>query len=90
MGYTIGRSLFSGRWVVRRGRTHIALAASAFDALELVDGIIDAEVKERVLKGDMSALASFDRPGRDEAIMGKNPSPEAIGESIVRAHGVET
>jgi hypothetical protein len=85
MGYTIGQSLFSGRWIVRREGTSIASAPSAFDAVELVDGIIDAEVTERVLQGDMSALVSDDRPGRNEAIMGKNPSPATIAENIARA-----
>lgn len=85
MGYTIGRSLFSRRWIVRRGSTHIAFAPSAFDAVELIDGIIDEQIKERILQGDMSALDTFDRAGRDEAIMGKNPSPTTIAENIARA-----
>jgi hypothetical protein len=85
MGYTIGRSLFSNRWTVRRGQAQIACAPSAFAAVELVDDIIDAQVKERVLEGDMTALTLFDRPGRDEAIMGKNPSPATIAENIARA-----
>jgi hypothetical protein len=85
MGYTIGRSLFSGRWIIRHGQTRIACAPSAFDAVELVDDIIDEEVRERVLQGDMSALARVDRPGRDEAIMGENPSPVTIAENIARA-----
>jgi len=85
MGYTIGRSLFSSRWIIRRGRTHIGYAPSAFDAVELVDGILDAEMKERLLQGDMSALADSDRPGRYEAIMGENPSLTSIGENIARA-----
>lgn len=85
MAYTIGRSLFSNRWVVRREGQYIASAPSAFDAVELVDGIIDEEVRERVLQGDMSALSRSDRPGRDEAIMGKNPSPTTIAENIARA-----
>jgi hypothetical protein len=86
MGYTIGRSLFSSRWIVRRERTYVASAPSAFDAVELVDDIIDAQFKERVLQGDMTALTDLDRPGRDEAIMGKNPSPVTIAENIVRTH----
>jgi len=85
IGYTIGRSLFSSRWVVRLGSTYVASATSAFDAIEVVDGIIDAQIRERVLQGDMSALNGFDRPGRDEAIMGKNPSPVTISENIARA-----
>jgi hypothetical protein len=85
MGYTIGRSLFSSRWVVRLGSTYIGSAPFAFDAVELVDGIIDAHIRERVLQGDMSALNGPDRPGRDEAIMGKNPSLTMIGENIGRA-----
>jgi hypothetical protein len=84
MGHTIGRSLFSTRWIVRQGRTQIASAPSAFDAVELVDHIIDAQFEERVLQGDMTALTLLDRPGRDEAIMGKNPSPVTIAENIVR------
>jgi hypothetical protein len=84
MGHTIGRSLFSTRWIVRRGRTQIASAPSAFDAVELVDQIIDAQFEERVLQGDMTALTLLDRPGRDEAIMGKNPSPATIAEDIMR------
>jgi hypothetical protein len=85
MGYTIGRSLLSGRWIVRRARTYIAAAPSAFDAVELVDDIIDAQVKERFLQGDMTALADVgDRPGRKEAIMGKNPSPATMVETVVR------
>ena len=84
MGYTIGRSLLSGRWIVRRGRTYIAAAPSAFDAVELVDDIIGAQFKEPVLQGDMTALTLLDRPGRDEAIMGENPSPVTIAENIVR------
>src|SRR5947208_1587552 len=87
MGYSIARSLFSSRWVVRLGRTHVASAPSAFDAVELVDGIIDAQFAERLLQGDMSALNGFDRryTGRNEAIMGKNPSPVTIAENIARA-----
>jgi hypothetical protein len=84
MGYTIGRSLFSSRWFVRLGRKHIAFAPSAFDAVELVDNILAAQIKERLLQGDMSALNDFDRPGRDEAILGKNPSPAIIAEDIAR------
>lgn len=84
IGYTIGQSLFSSRWVVRLGSTYVDAAPSAFDAVELVDGIIDAQIRERVLQGDMSAL-NDDRPGRDEAIMGKNPSPITIAENIARA-----
>ena len=64
---------------------HITSAPSAFDAVELVDGIIDAAVKERLLQGDMRALASLDRPGRDEAIVGKNPSLATIAETIAGA-----
>jgi hypothetical protein len=84
MGYTIGRSLLSGRWIVRRGWTYIAAAPSAFNAVERVDDIIDAQVKERVLRGDMTALADVERPGRKEAILGKNPSPAMMAETIVR------
>jgi hypothetical protein len=86
MGYTISRSLFSSRWVVRRERTHIAYAPSAFDAVVLVDGIIDAVARERLLQGDLHALASVSgpRPGRYEAIMGKNPSKATIANNIVR------
>jgi hypothetical protein len=84
MGYTVGRLLFSTRWVVHLGRTYIASAPSAFDAVELVDDIVDAQIKERVLQGDMSALIDNTRPGRDEAILGKNPSPITIAENVVR------
>jgi hypothetical protein len=45
---------------------------------------IDAEITERVLQGDISALAASDRPGGNEAILGKNPSPETIAENIAR------
>jgi hypothetical protein len=86
MGYTIGQSIFSPRWIIRQGRRYIAAAPSAFEAVELVDGIIDAAVKERVLQGDLHAVAEFsDRPGRDEAINGKNPSVTTIAENIARA-----
>jgi len=86
MGYTIGQSVFSTRWVIRQGRKYIASAPSAFDAVEFIDDILDAAVKERVLRGDMSALADLDeRTGRDEAIMGKNPSVIVIAENIARA-----
>jgi len=87
MGYTIGRSIFTGRWVVRHGRVRIGSAASAFDAVELVDDAVDAAIKARVLNGDFEAMALFreERPGRYEAILGRNPSPAAIGESIARA-----
>jgi hypothetical protein len=83
MGYTIGQPLFSSRWVIRRGSTHIASAPSAFDAVELVDGIIDAVEMERLLQGDRGAFAP--RPGRSEAINGKNPSNATIAENIARA-----
>ncbi len=86
MGYTIGRSFFSSRWIIRRGWTHVASAPSAFDAVELVDGIIDADTRERLLQGDMHAIASLsERPGRYEAINGKNPSLASIAENIARA-----
>ena len=86
MGYVIGQSLFSNRWVVRQGWRYVASAPSAFDAVELVDGIIDAVVKEQVLQGNLYAVAAFsERPGRDEAINGKNPSIETIAENIARA-----
>jgi hypothetical protein len=81
MGYTIGR-----RWIVRRGQTYVASAPSAFDAVELVDGIIDATVKEQVLQGDLSAVTRFsERPGRNQAINGRNPSIATITENIARA-----
>ncbi len=87
MGYTIGQLLFSSRWVIRRGWTHIASAPSAFDAVELVDGIIDAVETERLLQGDPHAVASLSeaRPGRNEAINGKNPSPATLAENLARA-----
>lgn len=87
MGYTIGQSLFSSRWVIRRGCAHIASAPSAFDAVELVDGIIDAVETERLLRGDPHAVASRSeaRPGRNEAINGKNPSPATLAENLARA-----
>jgi hypothetical protein len=86
MGYTIGQSFFSRRWIIRRGRTHVASALSAFDAVELVDGIIDADIRERLLQGDMRAIDSLgERPGRYEAINGKNPSLASIAENIARA-----
>src|SRR6266478_6639759 len=86
MGYTIGQSLFSSRWVVRRGWRYVDSAPSAFDAVELVDGIIDAAVKEQVLQGNLHAVAGLsERPGRNEAINGKNPSIETIAENIARA-----
>jgi hypothetical protein len=83
MGYTIGRSLFSNRWVIRRGWARIGSTPSAFDAVELVDGIIDAGEMERLLQGDPHAVAP--RPGRNEAILGKNPSNATIAENIARA-----
>jgi hypothetical protein len=47
--------------------------------------MIDASVKERVLQGDFDAIAQFsERPGRDEAINGKNPSVATIVENIAR------
>ena len=86
MGHTIGQSFFSRRWIIRRGSKYVADAPSAFDAVELVDGIIDASVTERVLQGDLDAVAEFrERPGRDEAIMGKNPSVTTIAENLARA-----
>jgi hypothetical protein len=86
MGYTIGQSLFSSRWVVRQGRRYVGSAPSAFDAVELVDGIIDAAVNEQVLQGKLNALAGLsERPGRNEAINGKNPSIQTIAENIARA-----
>jgi hypothetical protein len=86
MGYTIGQSFFSSRWVVRQGWRYIASAPSAFDAVEVVDGIIDAAVTEQVLRGDLHAVTRLsERPGRDEAINGKNPSIETIAQNIARA-----
>jgi hypothetical protein len=87
MGYTIGQSLFSSRWVIRRGWTQIASAPSAFDAVELVDGIIDAVGVNRLLQGDAHAVASLGeaRPGRNEAINGRNPSPATLGANLARA-----
>jgi hypothetical protein len=81
MGYTIGQSIFSSSWVVRQGRRYVGSAPSAFDAVELVDGIIDDAVKEQVLQGNLNALAGLsERPGRNEAINGKNPSIQTIAD----------
>jgi hypothetical protein len=87
MGYTIGRSILTGRWVVRYGRKRIGSAPSAFDAVELIDEVLNSAVKKRVLQGDIqaAALLTDERPGRREAILGKNPSLETIAESIARA-----
>jgi hypothetical protein len=86
MGYTIEQSFFSTRWLIQQGREYIARAPSAFDAVEFIDDICDAAVKERLLRGDMTAIADVgERPGRSEAIMGKNPSVTEIAENIARA-----
>ena len=55
LGYTIGQSLFSNRWIIRRGWTHVAYAPSAFDAVELCRCSVDPG------KGDPNHFQTLDR-----------------------------
>ena len=87
LGYTICQSLFSSRWIIRLGRTHIGSAPSAFDAVELVEQLVDAKAIDMMLRQGEPLVADSPsrRQERYDAINGKNPSPATLAENLARA-----
>jgi hypothetical protein len=87
LGYTICQSLFSSRCIIRLGRTHIGSAPSAFDAVELVEQLVDAKAIDMMLRQGEPLVADSPsrRQERYDAINGKNPSPATLAENLARA-----
>ncbi len=87
LGYTIGQSLISSRWIIRQGRTHIGFAPSAFEAVDFVDEIVQAQAIDALLRQGvpLAADSASRRQERYEAINGQNPSPATLAENLARA-----
>ena len=85
LGYTICQSLFSSRWIIRLGRTHIGSAPSAFDAVELVEQLVDAKAIDMMLRQGEPLVA--DSPSRrQERYDAINSAEDARSTTVPRHH----